>query len=127
MCQAYVGYDVVLCDFRGWWVVTLIWELNKDVRSYFCASVCIQAMLSSMQNIARNFKLTYLLTHGAEPFWRSRQFCSYSRISQHFMEPEEILNNMKIFKTKYYGQVWISDNVLTVQITQSNKSFIIIL
>jgi hypothetical protein len=31
---------------------------------------------------------TYLLTYGAEPFWRSRQFCSYSRISQHFMEPE---------------------------------------
>jgi hypothetical protein len=29
-----------------------------------------------------------LLTHGAEPFWRSRQFCSYSRISQHFMEPK---------------------------------------
>jgi hypothetical protein len=23
----------------------------------------------------------YLLTHGAERFWRSRQFCSYSRIS----------------------------------------------
>jgi hypothetical protein len=31
---------------------------------------------------------TYLLTHGAEPFWRSRQFCSYSRISRHFMGPE---------------------------------------
>jgi hypothetical protein len=29
-----------------------------------------------------------LTTHGAEPFWRSRQFCSYSRISQHFMKPE---------------------------------------
>ncbi|PNF13898.1 hypothetical protein B7P43_G10657, partial [Cryptotermes secundus] len=28
------------------------------------------------------------LTHGAEPFWRSRQFCSYSRTSQHFMELE---------------------------------------
>jgi hypothetical protein len=27
------------------------------------------------------------LTHGAEPFWRSCQFCSYSRTSQHFMEP----------------------------------------
>jgi hypothetical protein len=31
---------------------------------------------------------TYLLTHGAEPFWRSLQFCSYSRISQHFMGPK---------------------------------------
>jgi hypothetical protein len=26
--------------------------------------------------------------HGAEPFLRSRQLRSYSRISQHFMEPE---------------------------------------
>jgi hypothetical protein len=28
------------------------------------------------------------LTHGAEPFLRSRQLCSYLRTSQHFMEPE---------------------------------------
>jgi hypothetical protein len=28
------------------------------------------------------------LTHGAEPFLRSCQLCSYSRNSQHFMEPE---------------------------------------
>jgi hypothetical protein len=28
------------------------------------------------------------LTHGAEPFSRSCQLCSYSRTSQHFMEPE---------------------------------------
>jgi hypothetical protein len=34
------------------------------------------------------FKDTYLLTHGAEPFWRSRQFCSYSRISQHLWNPK---------------------------------------
>jgi hypothetical protein len=27
--------------------------------------------------------VTYLLPHGAESFWRSRKFCSYSRISQH--------------------------------------------
>jgi hypothetical protein len=31
---------------------------------------------------------TYLLTYGAEPFLRSRQLCSHSRISQQFMEPE---------------------------------------
>jgi hypothetical protein len=29
-----------------------------------------------------------LLTYGAEPFLRSRQLCSHSRTSQHFMEPE---------------------------------------
>jgi hypothetical protein len=28
------------------------------------------------------------LTHGAEPILRSRQLCSYSRTSRHFMEPE---------------------------------------
>jgi hypothetical protein len=31
---------------------------------------------------------TYLHTYGAEPFLKSHQFYSYSRISQHFMEPE---------------------------------------
>jgi hypothetical protein len=38
-----------------------------------------------------NPAISYLRTHGAEPFLRSRQFCSYSRISQHFMEPEDSL------------------------------------
>jgi hypothetical protein len=32
--------------------------------------------------------ITYLLTYGAEPFLRSRQLCSPSSTSQHFMEPE---------------------------------------
>jgi hypothetical protein len=32
--------------------------------------------------------MKHSLTHGAEPFLRSCQLCSYSRISQHFMEPE---------------------------------------
>jgi hypothetical protein len=32
--------------------------------------------------------ITHSLTHGAEPFLRSCQLCSYSRTSQHFMEPE---------------------------------------
>ncbi|PNF19718.1 hypothetical protein B7P43_G14767 [Cryptotermes secundus] len=32
-----------------------------------------------------------LLTHGAEPFLRRSKMCSYSRISQHFMEPESSL------------------------------------
>jgi hypothetical protein len=31
---------------------------------------------------------THALTHGAEHFLRSCQLCSYSRTSQHFMEPE---------------------------------------
>jgi hypothetical protein len=38
----------------------------------------------------RNIKKMFarMSCYGAEPFWRSRQFCSYSRISHHFMEPE---------------------------------------
>jgi hypothetical protein len=31
------------------------------------------------------------LTHGVEPFLRSRQLCSYSRTSQHFMAPQSSL------------------------------------
>jgi hypothetical protein len=31
------------------------------------------------------------LTHGAEPFLRSRQLCSYSRTSHHCMKPESSL------------------------------------
>jgi hypothetical protein len=31
---------------------------------------------------------THSLTHGAEPFLRSRQLYSYSRTTQHFMELE---------------------------------------
>jgi hypothetical protein len=38
--------------------------------------------------------LTYLFTYGAEPFLRSCQLCSYSRTSQHFMEPE---GSMRIY------------------------------
>jgi hypothetical protein len=33
-------------------------------------------------------KVCYRLIHGAKPFLRSRQMCSHSRNSQHFMEPE---------------------------------------
>jgi hypothetical protein len=32
--------------------------------------------------------LIHSLTRGAEPFLRSHQLCSYSRTSQHFMEPK---------------------------------------
>jgi hypothetical protein len=34
------------------------------------------------------YRVMSLITRGAEPFLRSRQLCSYSRTSQHFMEPE---------------------------------------
>jgi hypothetical protein len=34
---------------------------------------------------------TFTLTHRAEPFLKSRQMCSHSRTSQHFMKPEGLL------------------------------------
>jgi hypothetical protein len=34
---------------------------------------------------------THSLTHGPEPFLRSRQLCSYSRASQHFMESRRFI------------------------------------
>jgi hypothetical protein len=37
-----------------------------------------------MQKLRRD-----LLTHGAEPFLRSRELFSHSRTSQHFIEPED--------------------------------------
>jgi hypothetical protein len=44
------------------------------------------------QCTARNMHtVTYLLTHGAEPFLRNCQLCSHSRTSQRFMEPEDSL------------------------------------
>jgi hypothetical protein len=50
-----------------------------DIYSYMYVGLCINT---------ENNLLTYLLTHGAESFWRSRQFCSYSRISQHLRNPK---------------------------------------
>jgi hypothetical protein len=38
--------------------------------------------------LTSNFLWIYSLTHGAELFLRSRQLCSHSRTSHHFMEPE---------------------------------------
>jgi hypothetical protein len=37
------------------------------------------------------------VTHVAEHFLRSRQLCSYSRISEHFMEPKGSLPHSKEF------------------------------
>jgi hypothetical protein len=47
-------------------------------------------LLSTLREMSTSsfFNLYHSLTHGAEPFLRSRQLCSYSRTSQHFMEPE---------------------------------------
>jgi hypothetical protein len=40
--------------------------------------------------------------HGAEPFLRSRQLCSYSRISKHSMKPERSLKSSHEYFTGPY-------------------------
>jgi hypothetical protein len=49
---------------------------------------------------------SYTLTklHGAEPFLTSRQLCSYSRTSQHFMKPEGSLPCLQEPSTGPYPQ-----------------------
>jgi hypothetical protein len=47
---------------------------------------------------------TCILVHGAEPFLRSRQLCSYSRTSQHFTEPESSLPCSKKPSTGRYHE-----------------------
>jgi hypothetical protein len=44
------------------------------------------------------------LTHGSEPLLRSHQVCSYSRNSQHFMEPEDSLQCSQESSTGPYPQ-----------------------
>jgi hypothetical protein len=58
--------------------ILLIWY---EILSLTCVSVFILVF----------FNKTHSLTHGAEPFLRSRQLCSHSRTSKHFVEPESSL------------------------------------
>jgi hypothetical protein len=44
--------------------------------------------VSFVLKVSYPYSSLYLLTYGAEPFLKSRQLCSPSRTSQHFMEPE---------------------------------------
>jgi hypothetical protein len=43
-----------------------------------------------------------IIIHGAEPFLRNRQLCSYSITSQHFMEPEGSLTCLQVPSTGPY-------------------------
>jgi hypothetical protein len=56
-----------------------LWAIPKSLLEPFYPFHMFKAILSH-------------LTHGAEPFLRSRHLCSYSRTSQHFMEPEGLLS-----------------------------------
>jgi hypothetical protein len=69
-------------------VLVVLLHDNAHLRTVACTS-----LTHAYRNLFPNMtsasipEVTYLLTHGAEPFLRSRQLCSYSRTSQRFMEP----------------------------------------
>jgi hypothetical protein len=56
-----------------------------------CMYICLVFGIENRSSVIQTAPAVtqyYLLTHGAEPFLRSRQLCTHSRFSQHFMEPE---------------------------------------
>jgi hypothetical protein len=52
----------------------------------YCHTTCFPSQITS--RISVKFCMFTDTHHGAEPFLRSRQLCTYSRTSQNFMEPE---------------------------------------
>jgi hypothetical protein len=54
--------------------------------SHYSTISSFNALSSPLGTNSLSYSLTHSLTRGAE---RSRQLCSYSRTSQHFMEPED--------------------------------------
>jgi hypothetical protein len=70
---------------RSWWVHAYSRAL-EEFNLLSVTSIIVTVRIHLEMHTAE-----YLLTHGAEPFLRSCQLCSYSRIFQHFMEPEGLL------------------------------------
>jgi hypothetical protein len=96
-----VEYIVISCfpfnslqnhlTFRLHIIVTLLKIRNLRAQSPVSPSVlqqnlCCQSRLKSKQNFPY-----HSLIHGVEPFLKNRKLYSYSRIFQHFMEPEASL------------------------------------
>jgi hypothetical protein len=64
---------------------------------------------SSIPGFSWTIFLTYLLTHGAEPFSRSRQLCRHSRISQNFMKRESSIPCSQEHSTGPYPEPYQSN------------------
>jgi hypothetical protein len=93
---------------RSYFAVSRTWRLlDSKIREemdkmllWSHASICLSSLnsytlscdlihvLSSSAYTYERIVIYTSLTHGAEPFLRSRQLCSYSKTSQCFMEPE---------------------------------------
>jgi hypothetical protein len=70
----------------------------------------VQSVSLSSCNRGRNWwSLLLSLTHGGEPFWRSRQLCSYSRASKDFMQPEGSLPCSQELSTGPYPESYQSN------------------
>jgi hypothetical protein len=65
----------------------LNWYYTTNIKDTVTRSFILLHTIKAVSFIRALFFL-YSLTHGAKPFLRSCQLCSYSRTSQHFMEAE---------------------------------------
>jgi hypothetical protein len=68
-----------------------------------CETNLLELPSHSSYRKVRIFQVHSLIL-GAEPFLRSRQLCSYSRTSQHFMEPEVSLSRSQEPSTGPYPE-----------------------
>jgi hypothetical protein len=74
-----VSFPFVIAHSRG-----RAWNCSRSQQQHKFDALCRELTVLT----TKAFKtFTHSLTHGAEPFLRSCQLCSYSS-SQHFMEPE---------------------------------------
>jgi hypothetical protein len=70
--------------------IILKWTIQKQHVRTWTQFQLLRSVWQSTQSCHVTFchNMVTAITHGAEPFLRSRQLWSYSRTSQHFMEPE---------------------------------------